>query len=324
MLLRILFFLCLLASLPLRAQENPYESNRLDTLHYHTPGRTVSISADLQTATQDWQEESQYGQTVYDRYYSLLDAQAAAAYGITDLFAVGLGIDYLINQTESRTSDASHNSAGFEYGGVSNPTLQLSYRYFGGLTGSLFGTAFFNYSPSLGTNHSAVSDHETGNHLTGNSNLNFGTNWEINSGRHEFQAQIEAQYINNSTVEDVVNETETSFADAYWHFYASVNYRIHFQSNFYAGLNLQASFAHSYDVHYPSQSPEIDETVSDPLYVVPTVSVGWLVTPTCLLYAKLNYESYAQHISPTASSTFGTITNQFQQQFLIIGGAVEL
>jgi hypothetical protein len=272
---------------------NPYEANRLDTLHYRTPGGSFNFAGSWGECVNCYSNafpsggNSDYHSSVFAGYvsYGVLDNLSVAFWGDrwTGISSFGSLHGYDLN--DSATTNF----------------LTIDFRYLGKLKGQSFGSVYFGIQPPWGS----TSAPEVQNVVTpGQTSVTLGTRFYWVLGAHEFGLDGEANYRGSVTYKDPGNYY-TNTGDAYWVFEMNGEYRFHFLNRFFIAPSLSLTPAFSDTYSYPNETSFYQERRSYDWRLSESAELGWLVTSFLTVGVTYTHNAYTETITPTAGSNAG-------------------
>jgi hypothetical protein len=278
--------------------------NGLGALHYH-PGQSTFLGHFDFTPDVYYRSESPAGAPSSFGTHTHFPVAGGLSYGVTDLLEVGVSEGFLfhaMNQTEHPSGAVTSGSNG----GFSDPTLTADYRYYGGLTGTFFADAFFNYSPSMGTDNTTGYP-GGGNNLRGASTYQLGTTAFVVSGSNEFSYGL------SGTLESGVDSTggtqaSISAKESYLTFEAHGDYRYHFSPNYFMDASGTFNFLRTVDSANPDATPVRSTDTHYPCYFVPRLAAGYLINPSWLVTLGASYTQVTATANQNPGSTTATDT----------------
>jgi hypothetical protein len=297
-----------------------YEQNYLTQLHFRTPGRDFLLNVDFlpdvyyESATYNNGVESSH--TTRDRF----PLSAEGTLGLTDLLSFSVGESYLFHSVQNTINETSGVQSSPATDGFSDPYFKLDYRYLGGLSGSSFGDGFVTLSPSVGDEQSAGSLQD-GNNLRGGTTLEVGTDLYAVVSSNEFSFGGSWLY-NASRNFDSGNPVADEVGDNYSTFNLRLRYRYHF--NEFVFFQTQGTFYMPYSTHYGFYNSTNNKTEDDsyPIYIVPRLTLGGLLTNLFLLTGSLYYTNYTRSYTQSTVSAMNSYSSVNHEVTLDLGVAL--
>jgi len=283
-----------------------YEDNLLDTIHYQLPQHQWSATAAATTHLNDASMTTQQGGVgTYGYTRTSWSSAVTASYGITDQLTVGIGETYLFGEGTTRTQESTGNVVGYSAKGFSDPTLSVSYRYWGGQTGTHFGNAYINVTPALGTRQ-LDSTAQIGNDLNASSEIAIGTNLIWVAKNQEFALEPHLQYYTSGSASDAtaansynINSYNYLAMDAAWRFHFLKNYFVEGVIDFIGPIN--------WSQIYSNRVTPLSISYTTPFYMEPQLVAGWKVKDNFLMVLNFTYVSDQTNFT---QSTGGQFTSQ--------------
>jgi hypothetical protein len=294
------------------------EDNTLGTLHYRSAAHMGYASLNFVDVVNDNQSETRNGNPNNHTSSSSIQSNLNLQYGITDLFLVGVSWNYNFGTGTDRTSLPSGALSSTTTKGLSDPTLTANYRYWGGLTGTHFGSAFVNLTPAIGSQTSADPG-TTGNNISESSNLTLGTDLYWVSGMNEWEIIPELRYYTSGS-SNHENPRNNSTIDARFNWVVDAYYRYHLSEKFYVqgALAFVGPNTSSYTSGNQNNAPT--ESDSTDLNIQPAVSVGWKVCNNALLALQYTYEA-PRTVSNTTSGNLNSFTSTTDEGVVTLSAA---
>ena len=300
---------------------NPFESNRIDTLHYRVPRKSFNLDVSAASPISSTTTETRAGGPLYDHSYSSFSGTISLSYGISDRLLISIGENYLFNQMDTVTYDPNGTVTKYQFRGPSNPSFHLNYRFLGSLNGYAFSSAFIDYSPNTG-NSIAASSAGAGNHLSGYNSADIGFNLYWVDHTHEWFGVAYVLYQANGTVDTATVSGYETFNSAV-RFESDFGYRYHFLKNFFASASLNFESGYTLSYTYPTLSPVFTEDVDNSLTTIELIDLGWRMSEKTLVRISYSYQSSSADITPTSTAQTALVETKSQRQYLTIGGMVE-
>lgn len=203
----------------------------------------------------------------------------------------GLPVDGLrvaVSATDSVTA-YSNSGGSYYYSGLSDPTIQLNYRFYDSTATGWSVDGQLDFTPGFGTHYRAEYD-SPGTDANGYSGLTAtaAAFWRLGQNEARFTGSLFHRFSGSATnVDDSDNDYTL---DSGWQGSLEVTDRFHFCSKLYVEGLANFIFQHSFDYIYS------DGTVTDtiPFNIVPELQIGYLASKQLVLEAHVKYEGYEE------------------------------
>jgi hypothetical protein len=297
-----------------------YEENLLNTLHYRSAAgdKYLSLSAVTRLLSDETTTES--GETVGTLSRTSWEAAMNFEYGWSDVLLFGIQADYSFGLGTMHTTEPSGVQNAYSSNGISDPTLHVDYRYWGGLTGTKFGSAYVNLTPAIGSQKNPDST-QTGNNLSGGSSVAVGTNLYWVLGAHEFGVAPALHFYTAGQYNDQ-NPANTSNFDSYFNANMVANYRYHVCKTFHIGGNINIIAPSSVTYVYGSRSNELSQTVKNPFNIEPTLTAGWLLRDNVVVSVQYSYNAYTTTTDQTSNTSPPSFSSSWVESTLTLTGVM--
>ena len=312
MLFRILAILLLLAT-PAFADElapdSSYESNRPDALHHRPAQREVWTTVGLSACPVGQESNSAYNAKSVTN--ACTRARLGLAFAPWDWLLLEAAENYLIDGG-STLVDYDGSTRSIDVRGFSSPTLGANVRYWGGLNGTFFGSAYALVVPNLGSSR-AGSATQAGNNLPGGTSFTLGNHLYWVRGPHEFEWLLFATMFATTTHGydkgmGPLGALATSYhSDPYVRFNTRFAYRLHMADRFFVNLSLDlavpfdVTFQYDALTYYNTTISNASATqVHFALAAEPRVEFGWRPLRNLVLTAGVSESEVHAEFGPTS------------------------
>lgn len=206
----------------------------------------------------------------------------------------------LLNRQNTITNASNGNVTATQSSGLSDPSLQLNYRWLHSTHQNWFGDVAIITSPSLGTHQNAAVN------LNGNNAKGYGT-LGMSASLFWLQSFNEIQLSANLTREFSGNGNGAHIFSSYnrestWNSSVSIFDRMHLSPLVFINFQLDFQIPYSYTQTNFANAP-ITTEFAQPFYLVPHLGFGYLASEHCLLESIVTHTAFTSTaLSPTGSS----------------------
>jgi len=275
------------------------------TLRYYRPLTDNGQSFDY-TGTSTSTSSTQYDEIV-----------PTLTYGITHSIRASLAVTNVVDSTTSSTNSKSGIGTQNSTNGFSNPTLGLTWRYSNGMDSWPIAEAVLSYVPGLTSKNSAVTGNTTTPAQIGNEGgptaISFALPffWHIENSEYELAPTLNSysSYTSQGTTLGSTDNYNSYLTEA-----LAAYYRYHFDSKWYAQLQLSYELNYTYQTQtQAANAPIIQRALIE--QVSPTLRVGWVPLTWIELDLFLANSGSTTNSTPSTGTSTSSNSSQLQASF---------